>query len=172
MSNYKIQNADYSNINKDIKIVIISAEFNREYTKALEEKNLIFLEENGFTNIAHFLVPWALEIPAMTQKIIDKINPDIIIAFGVVIRWETTHYEIVSEETARGLMNISIQPGQDSIIINGVLTCENIKQVEERITETYARSALNTYSSYLKLESDSLFGLSKYWEDIKKVVRD
>jgi 6,7-dimethyl-8-ribityllumazine synthase len=44
----------------------------------------------------------------MTQKIIDKINPDIIIAFGVVIRGETTHYEIVSEETARGLMNISL----------------------------------------------------------------
>jgi 6,7-dimethyl-8-ribityllumazine synthase len=57
MSNYKIQDADYSKINKDIKIVIISAEFNREYTLGLEEKNITFLEKNGFTNIAHFLVP-------------------------------------------------------------------------------------------------------------------
>lgn len=171
MSKYTIQEADYNTINPDIKIVIISAEFNRESTKALEEANIAFLEKKGFKNIAHFLVPGALEIPAFTQKVIDKISPDIIIVFGVVIRGDTTHYEIVSENSSLGLMNISIKPDQANVIINGILTCENQTQVEQRISDTYARSALNTYAEYLKLDSNSLFGLSKYWEDTKKVLR-
>jgi len=46
MSDYKIKENNYSHINKDIKIVFISAEFNREYTEALENINEKFLKKN------------------------------------------------------------------------------------------------------------------------------
>jgi 6,7-dimethyl-8-ribityllumazine synthase len=63
MSNYQIQEEDFNDINKNIKIVIVRAEFNEEHTKALEDINTIFLEEKGFQNIENFVVPGALEIP-------------------------------------------------------------------------------------------------------------
>jgi 6,7-dimethyl-8-ribityllumazine synthase len=57
MSDYQIQEEDFSELSKDIKIVIVRAEFNEEYTKALEDKNIELLEKKGFENIEKFLVP-------------------------------------------------------------------------------------------------------------------
>jgi 6,7-dimethyl-8-ribityllumazine synthase len=57
MSDYKIQESDYSILDKEIKIVFLSSEFNRIFTSALEKKNKSFLEKNGFKNIEKFLVP-------------------------------------------------------------------------------------------------------------------
>jgi 6,7-dimethyl-8-ribityllumazine synthase len=108
----------------------------------LEKKNKSFLEKNGFKNIEKFLVPWAFEIPAFLNKIIEKQKPDLIICFWVVIRWNTTHYEMVAWESARWIMDITIK-NNNLTIINWILTCENEKQVEERISETYALSGLN-----------------------------
>lgn len=142
MSNYKIKNTDYSKLDKNIKIVIISSEFNRNYTKKLEDINEKKLEENNFKNIKKFIVPWAFEIPAFLEKIIHKQKPDLVLCFWVVIRWETTHYEMVANESARGIMNISISH-KDVAIINWILTCENNSQVEERLENNYAISWLN-----------------------------
>ncbi|MDQ7009068.1 MAG: 6,7-dimethyl-8-ribityllumazine synthase [Candidatus Gracilibacteria bacterium] len=150
MSDYKIKKSDYSVLSTSIKIVILTSEFNRNYTSALEEKNIEFLEKRGFTNIEKFMVPGAFEIPAFLEKIIEKKNPDLIICFGVVIRGATTHYEMVAGESARGIMDISLVNPQLTII-NGILTCENEKQVEERITDTYALSGLNVLSEIKKL---------------------
>jgi 6,7-dimethyl-8-ribityllumazine synthase len=57
MSDYKIREQDYNNIDKNSKIVFISAEFNRNFTKELEDINEKFLKKNGFNNIEKFLVP-------------------------------------------------------------------------------------------------------------------
>jgi 6,7-dimethyl-8-ribityllumazine synthase len=46
MSDYKMKEADYSILNKNIKIVFISSEFNRNFTESLEEKNELFLKDN------------------------------------------------------------------------------------------------------------------------------
>jgi 6,7-dimethyl-8-ribityllumazine synthase len=63
MSHYQIKEEDFSELNKDIKIIIVRAEFNEEYTKALEDINITLLEEKGFNSIEKFVVPGALEIP-------------------------------------------------------------------------------------------------------------
>jgi len=57
---------------------------------------------------------------------------------------------MVAGESARGIMNVSLK-NPELTIINGILTCENEKQVEERITETYALSGLNVLVEELKL---------------------
>jgi len=150
MSNYKIVKNDYKNIDKKIKIVFITSEFNKNYTKTLEEINEDFFIENWFKNIKKFIVPWAFEIPAFLKKVIKKLNPELIICFWVVIRWETTHYEMVAWESARWIMNISIK-SINTAIINGILTCENEQQVKHRMSNTYALSWLNLVTEIIKL---------------------
>ncbi|MDP2090227.1 MAG: 6,7-dimethyl-8-ribityllumazine synthase [Candidatus Gracilibacteria bacterium] len=150
MSKYKIVKNDYKNLNKNIHIVIISSEFNRELTKSLEDINEKFLLENGFKNIKKFLVPGAFEIPGFLKKIIKNTEPDLVICFGVVIRGETTHYEMVAGESARGIMDISIK-SKNTSIINGILTCENEEQVKSRISNTYALSGLNLLNEVNKI---------------------
>lgn len=150
MSDYKMVEADYSKLDENLKIVFLVSEFNRNFTSALEEKNEEFLRGKWFKNIEKFLVPGAFEIPAFLEKIIAKKEPDLVICFGVVVRWATTHYEMVAGESARGIMDVSLV-NPELTIINGILTCENEKQVEERITETYALSGLNVLAEELKL---------------------
>ena len=85
------------------------------------------------------------------KKIIEEVKPDLIICFWVVIRWETTHYEMVAWESARWIMDLSIQKW-NSAIINGILTCENEKQVNVRISNTYAISWLNLITEIQKIK--------------------
>lgn len=150
MSNYKMQLSDLSSLDKNLKIVFISAEFNREFTKWLEDKSQKTLNENWFTNITKFMVPWAYEIPAYLKLVLDKLKPDLVLCFWVVIRWETTHYEMVAWESARWITDVTLQYPNISII-NGILTCENEAQVIARITDWYAVSWLNLLAEKNKI---------------------
>ncbi|KFC71073.1 6,7-dimethyl-8-ribityllumazine synthase [Devosia sp. LC5] len=75
-------------------------------------------------------VPGALEIPAAISMAMEAGDYDGFIALGTVIRGETTHYEIVSNESARALMEISVV---DALPLgNGILTVENEAQAWAR----------------------------------------
>ncbi len=150
MSKYKILKSDYKKLDKDLKIVFITSEFNRDFTKDLEDINEKFLIKNWFKNIKKFLVPWAFEIPWFLKKVKNQLNPDLVICFWVIIRWETTHYEMVAWESARWIMNISLK-WWNTAIINAILTCENEEQVKVRISETYALSWLNLVNEINKI---------------------
>lgn len=79
-------------------------------------------------------VPGALEIPAAIGLAAESGNYDGFVALGTVIRGETFHFEVVSNESARGLMALSL----DGLAIgNGILTVENEAQAwaRARITE-------------------------------------
>lgn len=76
-----------------------------------------------------FEVPGALEIPAAVKmgiemRIEDKY--DIFVALGCVIRGETSHYDIVCNESARGLSQLMMEYGAH--IGNGILTCDTHQQ--------------------------------------------
>lgn len=142
MSNYKMQLQDVSSLDKNLKIVFITSEFNREFTQALEDKSSEFFKNLWFKNIKKYLVPWAFEIPGFLKLVIEKQKTDLVICFWVVIRWETTHYEMVAWESARWIMNVSLKYPKTSII-NWILTCENESQVKARISDWYALSWLN-----------------------------
>ena len=93
------------------------------------------LKEKGISeeNIKTFEVGGSLELPFASKVIAEgNFKPDVIIALGVVIRGETTHYDLVSEVTYQGLMNVQLETGIP--IIFGVLTCENLEQVIARIS--------------------------------------
>ncbi|MET0313184.1 MAG: 6,7-dimethyl-8-ribityllumazine synthase [Hansschlegelia sp.] len=80
-------------------------------------------------------VPGALEIPATIAILLDaaaeKGEPyDAAVALGCVVRGETTHYEIVSNESARALMELSV--ARKLALGNGILTVENDAQAFAR----------------------------------------
>lgn len=75
-------------------------------------------------------VPGALEIPAAIAMALENGDYDGYVALGTVIRGETSHYEIVSGESARALMEISVV---DALPLgNGILTVENEMQAWAR----------------------------------------
>lgn len=75
-------------------------------------------------------VPGALEIPAAIRYALEANKYDGFVALGCVIRGETTHYETVCEESARGLTWLAIE--HKAAIGNGILTVENEAQAWER----------------------------------------
>ena len=78
-------------------------------------------------------VPGALEIPGAIALAAESGRYDGFVAIGVVIRGETYHFEVVSNESARGLMALSM----DAIAIgNGILTVENEAQALTRAKPT------------------------------------
>ena len=79
----------------------------------------------------HLSVPGALEIPvAIAMAAASQQHFDGYIALGCVIRGETTHYETVCSESARGLMDLAV--AKNLAIGNGILTVEDEAQAWER----------------------------------------
>jgi 6,7-dimethyl-8-ribityllumazine synthase len=115
-------------------ILIVEARFYAHISDALLDGATAVLDKAG----AHFerlAVPGALEIPsaiAMAARASDHGGQgfDGFIALGCVIRGETYHFEIVSNESARGLTDLGINHGL--CIGNGILTVEDEGQALER----------------------------------------
>ena len=78
-------------------------------------------------------VPGALEIPLALQKLAESAQFDALIALGAVIRGETYHFELVSNESGAGITRIALDFGMP--IANAVLTTENDEQAVARMTE-------------------------------------
>lgn len=74
-------------------------------------------------------VSGALEIPGAISMAIDSSQYDGFVALGVVLRGETYHFEIVSNESARGIMALTLD---GAAIGNGIITVENEAQALAR----------------------------------------
>ncbi len=74
-------------------------------------------------------VPGALEVPGAISLAIDSGEYDGFVALGVVLRGETYHFEIVSNESARGIMALTLD---GAAIGNGIITVENEVQALAR----------------------------------------
>lgn len=115
-------------------ILIVEARFYEEISDALFDGASAALAKAGAT-FERIAVPGALEIPA-TVLFAARAGEgagksyDGFIALGCVIRGETYHFEIVSNEFARGLMDLGLQHGL--CIGNGILTVENEEQALAR----------------------------------------
>ena len=76
-------------------------------------------------------VPGALEIPLALQKLAGTGRFDGLVALGAVIRGETYHFEIVSNESADGVMTVQLDTGLP--IANGILTTDDDDQAQARM---------------------------------------
>jgi 6,7-dimethyl-8-ribityllumazine synthase len=106
------------------KFLIVEARFYDHLNDLLVAGARAALEEAGH-RVEVLTVPGALEIPGAIAMAAESGRYDGFVAIGVVIRGETYHFEVVSNESARGLMALSM----DGIAIgNGILTVENEAQ--------------------------------------------
>jgi 6,7-dimethyl-8-ribityllumazine synthase len=78
-------------------------------------------------------VPGALEIPLALQNLVQSERFDALIALGAVIRGETYHFEVVSNDSCRGVMEVQLDLGIP--VANGILTCENDDQALARVRQ-------------------------------------
>lgn len=118
---------------RDLRIGIVQARFNEPVCMGLLEACLTELENLGVQDgdILHISVPGALEIPLALQKLAESAQFDALIALGAVIRGETYHFELVSNESGAGISRISLDYGIP--IANAVLTTEDDEQAEVRM---------------------------------------
>ena len=127
---------------KDLVIGIVQARFNRDVTNALAKACRDTLLERGVSekDIEHVLVPGALEVPVALQAMAEKGGYDALIALGCVIRGETYHFELVSNESAAGVTRVSLD--HQLPIANAILTTEDMDQALARQLEKGRDAAL------------------------------
>ena len=112
---------------------IVIGQFNNEIAERMRDACEARLKEIGVAsdNITCIGVPGALEIPIVLRAMALRRQHDALIALGSVIRGETYHFEVVSNESSRGVMAVQLETGVP--IANGILTCENEDQIAERM---------------------------------------
>ena len=110
------------------RILIVEARFYDHLNDLLLEGARAAIEEAGHHHET-ITVPGALEVPGAIALAAETGRYDAFVALGVVLRGETYHFEVVSNESARGLMALTM----DGIAIgNGILTVENEAQALTR----------------------------------------
>ena len=117
------------------KIVIIASKFNEFITKrllngCLDELVLHNVKKNDMTVV---WVPGAYEIPVTASEFAKKKNVHAVICLGAVIRGETTHFDLVAQGAAQGIMQVSLMTGKP--IIFGVLAVDTVDQAYKRSEE-------------------------------------
>jgi 6,7-dimethyl-8-ribityllumazine synthase len=111
---------------------IVVSRFNSFITDRLLSGALDALNRSGAKseNVDVVHVPGAFELPLATKKLAATARYDALIAIGCVLRGETTHYDYVCSETARGLQLAQMDTGLP--IIFCVLTCDTLEQAIDR----------------------------------------
>ncbi len=141
----KISENNPINLNgKPFRFAIILARFNDKLGLELLKNTKETLIANSVKEkrIEIFRVPGALEIPIAASLLAQKHRYHAIIALGVVIKGATPHFQHVSQQCYRGLMDVSLC--SDTPVIFGVLTVNNEKQAKERV----AKKGLNKGKEY------------------------
>ena len=118
------------------RFVVVHTSWYQEYINEMKE---IILEELAGLKVNFYEVPGSLELAAMGKRaLIEGVTHDDgderlggIIFCGVVVRGETTHYELVTTETFREIGNLALDY-PDIAIINNVICVENVEQLKIR----------------------------------------
>ena len=119
-------------IPENVKIGIIVARFNEFITSKLLGGALDTLKRHNVPedSIDVAWVPGAFEIPLIAKKMAESGKYDAVICLGAIIRGSTSHYDLVCNEAAKGIAQVSLSTGVP--VMFGVITTENIEQAIER----------------------------------------
>jgi len=121
---------DFKSVSLDAntKVTIVAAKWNGLLVDSMVKSASERLQQAGCKHINIVRVPGAWELVHASQQAL--MNSDGVLSFGVVIRGETTHYELISEAVAQGLMQVSI--AEKKPIGFGLIAAENFEQAQQR----------------------------------------
>ncbi len=114
------------------RFAIVVSRWNDFLTAKLTEGALDALERLGASeqSIEIFKVPGAFELPLTAQKVAASGRFDAVICIGTVIRGETSHFEHVAGESAKGIAQVAMQTGVP--VLFGIVTAETLEQAINR----------------------------------------
>ncbi len=148
------------NLNGDgLRVGIVMSRFNIDIVEGLlgactEELKRINVQE---TDILLVTVPGALEIPAALLKMAYSNQFDALIALGAVVRGDTYHFEVVANESARGITQVQLET--EIPVANSILTTDTEDQAIARMSQKgteAARVAVEMGNLLIKLEDHSV----------------
>ena len=125
-----------------LRIGLVQSRFNEVVCEGLLAACRAQLVQQGVKedDITLATVPGALETPLVLQRMAQSGKYDALIALGAVIRGDTYHFEVVSNESARGVSDVQLQSGMP--IANAILTTDTDEQAEARMNVKGAEAAL------------------------------
>ena len=140
--NDDIEEFDLDHQGAGLRIGIVVGRFNSDIGDGLLSSCTAALAKYGVNakDIRIATVPGALEIPLVLQTMARSGAYDALVALGAVIRGETYHFEIVSNEACTGLTRVQLDTGVP--IANGILTTEDDDQALARMAQKGADCAL------------------------------
>lgn len=115
-----------------MRLGIVASRFNEELAAGLLEQARAAARELGVEPVV-LSVPGALEIPLALQWMAQSGRFDALVAIGAVIRGDTYHFEVVANESARGVMDVALEFGLP--IANGILTTDDEAQAKARLAK-------------------------------------
>lgn len=113
-----------------MRLGIVASRFNEALAAQLLERAQREAERLG-VQTSVLRVAGALEIPLALQWLAQSRRFDALVALGMVIRGETYHFEVVANESARGVMDVALEFGLP--VANGILTTDDEAQAEARL---------------------------------------
>ena len=124
-----------------LRVGIVLSRFNSEVGDGLLSACVAELRKLGVAeqDITLATVPGALESPMVLRRMAQSGRYDALVALGAVIRGETYHFEVVSNESARGIQDVQLSTGVP--IANAILTTENDDQALVRMSVKGAEAA-------------------------------
>ena len=125
-----------------LRIGLVQSRFNEVVCEGLLAACRAQLVQQGVKedDITLATVPGALESPLVLQRMAQSGKYDALIALGAVIRGDTYHFEVVSNESARGVSEVQLHSGVP--IANAILTTDTDEQAEARMNVKGAEAAL------------------------------
>ncbi|MCX7147971.1 MAG: 6,7-dimethyl-8-ribityllumazine synthase [Rhodocyclales bacterium] len=126
---------------RGLRVGVVQSRFNADIGEGLRSGCLAELTRLGVADadITFATVPGALELPLALQAMAQSGRFHALVALGAVVRGETYHFEIVSNESARGITDVQLNSGIP--IANAVLTTENDDQALVRMVQKGAEAA-------------------------------
>ena len=120
---------------KGLKIAVIVSRYNEFITDRLLQAAIDGLLEHGIEQdqISVFKVPGSFELPQAARKIAETFDQDAIVCVGALLRGETLHFDLISNECARGLQQVAADFGIP--VTFGVITANTMDQAVQRAGE-------------------------------------
>ena len=117
---------------RGLRVGIAAARFNEFFVGHLLEACQRELRRHGVAEGDQTIawVPGSFELPVAARDLIAAEEPDVVICLGCIIRGETTHYDHVAQESARGIAQVALT-GKTPVIY-GIVTAETVEQAINR----------------------------------------